>query len=561
VFPYNLNLMKMKKKITFLMYMGLSILLLVNINACKKDFLNKTSLNAYSEEDVWSNLKLVETFVNSKYRSLPHFYSESLIVPSASGLSASSDEGFCQWDYEDVWLFNLGQVTPDNVSMDAWSGYYGFIRDCNTFFEHIDAVEGDAALKQRLTGEMKFVRAWCYFDLISRYGGVPLITKTYSLTDDNYMAPRNTYEECMAFVIAELDEASQDLQVTYSGAEVGRATKGAALALKSRALLYAASPLNNPSNDRSKWVAAAAAAKAVIDLGAYSLYQGPDYKQLFLEKFNQEVILSFNINASRNPSGNYESMLNVMIGPNGYHGWSSYAPSQALVDQFPMKNGKLISDSGSGYDPTHPYENRDPRFYADILFNGAEFRGRPYESFEGGFDSPQSSIENWNASLTGYNWRKYSNDALPIDENIGTDQNWIIFRYGEILLNYAEASYSAGDEATARQYLNLVRARPSVNMPPVLSGGSELMKAIQLERQIELCFEGHRFFDVRRWKIAIQTDNQPLRGVHIDKAANGAFSYSYFILQNRKFFEQNYWYPIPKYELDKNNELKQNPGY
>jgi hypothetical protein len=551
----------MKKNISFLMYIGFCTFLLVGISSCKKDILNKSSLNAYSEDDVWSNLKLVETFVNSKYRSLPHFYNDELVVPSASGLSAASDEGFNQWDYEDVWLFNLGQVTPDNVSMDAWKGYYGFIRDCNTFFEHIDAVQGDEDLKTRLTGEMKFIRAWCYFDLISRYSGVPLITKTYSLTDNDYLSTRSTYDENMAFIIKELDEAAEDLQVSYSGAEMGRVTKGAALALKSRALLYAASPLNNPSNDRSKWVAAASAAKAVIDLGAYSLYQGPDYKQLFLEKFNPEVILSYNINGTQNPSGNYESMLNVMIGPNGYHGWSSFTPSQTIVDAFPMKNGKLITESGSGYDPTHPYENRDPRFYADILYNGAEFRGRPFESFEGGFDSPQSSIENWNASLTGYNWRKYSNDALPIDENIGTDQNWIIFRLGEIYLNYAEAALNSGDEATARTYINLVRARPSVNMPAVTAAGAELVKAIQTERQVELCFEGHRFFDVRRWKIAMQTENQPLRGVHIEKDASGSLAYSYFVLQNRKFFEQNYLYPIPKYELDKNKDLTQNPGY
>ncbi|GGC37373.1 membrane protein [Parapedobacter defluvii] len=445
--------------------------------------------------------------------------------------------------------------------MDAWQGYYGFIRDCNTFFEHIDAVEGDEALKERLIGEMRFIRAWCYFDLISRYGGVPLITKVYSLSDDDYLVSRNSYDECMDFIIKELDEAAETLPVSYSGADIGRITKGAVLSLKSRALLYAASPLNNPANDRSKWLDAVDAAKAVVDLDAYTLYEGADYKQIFLEKFNPEVILSFNINATRNPSGSFESRLNVLIGPNGHHGWSAYTPSQSLVDQFPMKNGKMITEEGSGYDENNPYENRDPRFYADILYNGAEFRGRPYESFVGGLDSPQSPVENWNASLTGYNWRKYSNDALPIDENIGTDQNWIIFRYAEIYLNYAEAAYETGDEATARKYLNLVRSRTSVGMPDVTASGNELSEAIKLERQIELCFEGHRFFDVRRWKIAMETENRPLRGVTIEKKPSGGFSYSYFILQDRKFEERNYWYPIPKYEMDKNENLEQNPQY
>ncbi|SEN32946.1 Starch-binding associating with outer membrane [bacterium A37T11] len=551
----------MKRNISFLAQIGLFAYLVLTLSSCKKDFLDRKSLNAYSEEDVWSNINLVETFVNSKYRSLPHFYSSSTIVPSVSGLSASSDEGYCQWNYEDVWFFNLGQVTPDNLSMDAWQGYYGFIRDCNTFFDHIDAVEGDAELKERLTAEVKFIRAWCYFDLVSRYGGVPLITKVYSLSDDDYLVPRNSYDECMDFIISELDEAAAMLPLSYNGADVGRITKGAALSLKSRAMLYAASPLNNPTNDRTKWTAALNAAKAVVDLDVYSLYQGEDYRRVFLEKFNSEVILSFNINATTNPSGEYESRLNVMIGPNGYHGYSSYTPSQTMVDQFQMKNGKMITEEGSGYDLNNPYADRDPRFYADILSNGVEFRGRPYESFVGGLDSPQSSIENWNASLTGYNWRKYSDDAQPIDENVGTDQNWIIFRYAEIYLNYAEAAFETGDEATARMYLNLIRSRVSVEMPDVTATGADLYEAIQLERQIELCFEGHRFFDVRRWKIAMETENKPLRSVTIEKDQSGNLSYSYFTVQNRRFYEQNYWYPIPKYELDKNGNLEQNPHY
>lgn len=556
---------KMKNRILPLAYIGFYSLLLVSISSCKKDFLNKKPLNAYSENDVWSNLNLVETYVNSKYRALPHFYNWNTVFPSASGLSAASDEGFCQWDYEDVWLFNLGQVTPDNLSMDAWSAYYGFIRDCNTFFEHIDAVPGDSTMKKRLTGEMKFIDAWCYFDLASRYGGVPLITKVYTLSDSSYTVPRDSYDECINFVIKDLDEAIDLLPVAYSGSDIGRATKGAAMALKSRALLYAASLLNNPSNNQDKWKAAADAAKALIDLadqGTYSLYQGADYTKIFLEKFNSEIILSYNINATSNSFyGDFESYLNVMIGPNGYHGWSSYTPSQHLVDEFEMKNGKEISETGSGYDPANPYLNRDPRFYADILFNGAQFRGRAYESFVGGFDSPQSSIENWNASLSGYNWRKYANEGEPIDEAIGTDQSWVIFRLAEIYLNYAEATYHLGDETTARKYLNLIRGRNSVNMPPVLSTGTDLLHAIQKEREIELCFEGHRFFDVRRWKIAMQTENQPLKRVNIEKSSSGTFTYSYPILQDRKFYDQNYLYPIPKYEIDKNAKLVQNPGY
>lgn len=148
-----------------------------------------------------------------------------------------------------------------------------------------------------------------------------------------------------------------------------------------------------------------------------------------------------------------------------------------------------------------------------------------------------------------------------MSENQGTDQNWIIFRLAEIYLDYSEAEYKLGNEELARKYLNLVRERPSVHMPSVFLSGPDLLDAIHHERQIELCFEGHRFFDVRRWGIATHTANQPLRGVHIKKKPDGSFSYVYFTLQERKFNEENYLYPIPKYEMNKNKLLVQNPGY
>ena len=548
------------KKLIRPLCMGLIISL--GISSCQKDFLNRKPLNAFSDADVWSNLGLVETYVNSKYRALPHFYAGSYAVRSGAE-SAVSDEGYNQFNYQNVFLWNNGQVSPDNLSLDSWSPYYTFIRDCNVFFQNISDVKGNESLKKRLTGEMKFIRAWCYFDLISRYGGVPLITKVYGLSDPDFLVARNTYDECMSFIIKELNEAADMLPVSYSGAEVGRISKGAALALKSRALMYSASALNNPSNDKTRWQAAADAAKSLIDLAdqeVYSLYQ-EDYRQIFTKEFNSEVILSFNINPTRNNLNQFEYRLNLYIGPNGYHGYAAYVPSQNLVDQFGMKNGKMINEAGSGYDPLHPYQNRDPRFYADILYNGAPFRGREVETFFGGLDSPQGPIENWNSSLTAYYWLKYSDDAQPIDENVGGGQNWIIFRLAEIYLNYAEAAYEIGDEATARQYINLIRSRASVNIPPIVASGDDLLNAIRHERQIELCFEGHRFFDVRRWKIAMETDNQPLKSVKIIKEQDGSFTYLYYTLQDRKFLPQHYLYPIPKYELDRNNLLIQNPNY
>lgn len=534
----------------------LAFAFLTGLTACEKDFLDRKPLDTYSELDVWTDINLVETYVNSKYRAFPHVYNWD--VASGSGLSAAADEGYSKFNYESVYRWNDGTITPDNLSMDKWSVNYGYIRDCNTFFEKIGGVSGDENLKKRLTGEMKMIRAWCYFDLISRYGGVPIITKAYSLADTAYMVKRNSYTECVNFIITELDEAVNLLPENYNDAELGRVTKGAALALKSRTLLYAASSLNNPTNDKAKWQAASDAAKAVIDLaaqGVYRLYQGNDYRQIFLQKFNPEIIFSYGMNGT-----NWESALDTFIFPNGYHGWSVYAPSQNLVDAFQMANGRSITEPASGYNPAKPYENRDPRFYATILYNGAEFKGRKAEYFEGGMDSPQSPVEDWNASLTGYNWRKYADETNDLNTT-GSSQNWIIFRLAESYLNYAEAQFELGNESTALQYLNLIRSRNSVQMPAVTATGTALREAIQLEREIEFCFEGHRFFDVRRWKIAMQTENKPLRAVNIVKNTDGSFSYTYYTLQPRKFLEANYLFPIPQYERERNNLLDQNPLY
>ncbi|AFD06587.1 RagB/SusD family nutrient uptake outer membrane protein [Solitalea canadensis] len=534
----------------------LALSFLAGLSACEKDFLDRKPLDTYSELDVWTDINLVQTYVNSKYRAFPHVYNWD--VASGTGLSAAADEGYSKFNYENVFSWNKGTITPDNLSMDSWSTNYGYIRDCNTFFEKIGGVSGDENLKKRLIGEMKMIRAWCYFDLVTRFGGVPIITKSYTLTDTAYMVKRNTYAECMNFITTELNETIALLPESYSGIDEGRITKGAALALKSRALLYAASPLNNPSNDKAKWQAAADAAKAVIDLaaqGEYQLYQGNDYKQIFLQKFNSEIILSFGMNGT-----NWESVLDIFICPNGYHGWSVYAPSQNLVDAFQMSNGKSITDPTSGYNPSKPYENRDPRFYASVLYNGADFKGRKAEYFKGGMDSPQSPVENWNATLTGYNWRKYADESNDLNTT-GSSQNWIIFRLTEMYLNYAEAQVELGNEAEALQYLNLVRNRNSVKMPAVAATGDALQEAIQLEREIEFCFEGHRFFDVRRWKIAMQTENKPLRAVNITKNTDGTFNYEYYTLQQRTFKEANYLFPIPQYEREKNKLLTQNPLY
>ncbi|HEU0227310.1 MAG TPA: RagB/SusD family nutrient uptake outer membrane protein, partial [Arachidicoccus soli] len=254
-------------------------------------------------------------------------------------------------------------------------------------------------------------------------------------------------------------------------------------------------------------------------------------------------------------------------GPNGYDGWGGNVPLQNLVDDYEMNNGKSITDPTSGYDPTHPYDNRDPRFYATILYNGAPYRSSTVETYTPGGKDSKDGPSNWNTSKTGYYLKKFMDDNNPIDNpwSVAGNQPWIYMRYAEILLDYAEAQNEAvGPDGTVYNAINSIRARASVNMPPLPSGLSQAQMriAIRNERRVELAFEEQRFYDVRRWKIADSTENVPAYGISINKSGN-TFTYNKIIaLDGRKFEDKEYWLPIPRAEIQaSNNQLEQNSGY
>jgi hypothetical protein len=551
---------------TVVLYCIPLIFSMVLVSSCGKNVLDQVPTGNFSDEAVWKDANLIDAFVNSTYRAIPTgvtFYSQHV-----GGAGDEIHDGSESTDF-----IVAGNMTPSELGvLDFWrfpypgnytvsGSFWDVIAKCNLFFSKIDAAPIDTTLKNRMIGEMQFFKAFAYFKLVGFYGGVPLITKPFALTD-NFNLPRNTYDECMNFVISELDSAAALLPLTYPDAELGMITKGAALAAKSRALLYMASPLNNPSNSVVKWQAAADAAKAVIDLNLYALY--PDYKSLFLRanSYNSEVIWSRPYNYSVSPE---QTFLELDQMPNGYGGWGNdCSPYQNLVDEFEMVSGKLPKDDPS-YDPQNPYVNRDPRFYAMILYDGAPFQGRPVETFHGGLDSREGPIGSWNGTKTGYYLRKFIDESI-INPTAGLNQGnspWIFFRYAELLLNYAEAEYNLGDEATCKQYINMVRSRPGVNMPLVTESGAALLTRLQHERQIELCFEEHRWFDVRRWKTApVELNKLPLR-MDIVKDPSGIKTYTVnpmgeFIFS---FTNKDYLAPIPQSEIDKNPLLVQNPGY
>lgn len=536
------------------------LLLFIGITACNKDFLDRKPLDSYSDDDVWSDINLVEAFVNSRYTILP--FPEAQGVQKAYFMSGACDEGYSKFNYGNEITLVTDQLSPDNNVYDFWADNYVQLRNCNMFLSRIDGVPAvsadDIARKSRLTGEICFLRAYGYFDLIQHYGGVPIVDKLYSLKDTSYAIARSSFDNCVTFILKDIDSAIAHLPASYTSDpdNTGRATSTGSYALKSRLLLYAASPLHNPSNDAAKWQKALTATKAAIDFAeanGYSLYQGSDYKDIFRVKWNSEIITAYNFSSV--PGGG----MDIVCSPNSYGGWSVYTPTQGMVDAFEMKNGKSITDATSGYDAAHPYDNRDPRFYADILYNGTVFKGVATEFYAGGKDS-KDGPQGWNATETGYCWRKYLSETINVNSE-SSNQNWVIFRLAELYLNYAEAAYETGDEATARTYINKIRSRASVQMPGITDAGSALLARIQQERRIELCFESQRIYDVRRWKIAPNTESQPARGVQITKNNDGTFTYNYFTVQEREWSDKLYLWPISRSEINKNPLLVNNDGY
>lgn len=537
----------------FSKYFFASCIGLLLLCACEKNVLDKRPLDVIDEETIWSDPSVAQLYVNELYNSL----SWQFIWDNMDNMSDLTEGGH-------TWLgcytYYFGQVTSDNDPYSRW-GYYNQIRSLNVLLDNSDKLTGDEELARVVVGQAIFLRAYYYFYLVRAYGGVPLITRAQSLTD-SLSVSRNTFDECIDFVAAEMDRAAEMLPDTWEGANIGRATRGAALGLKARALLYAASDLNNPSGDVTKWQRAADASKDVIDLGTYSLY--PDYAGLFLDDNNAEVMFDVQWAYPYRINGDPAEIIGseFVINPQGINGaFGMNRPTQEYVDMFEMSNGKAITDPTSGYDPDDPYVDRDPRFYASVFYNGVEWRGQEVETFVGGNHGPgEFDIYETSSTMTGYYCRKFTDPSIPVvylvDE---VKANWILMRYAEMLLNYAETQIELGNEEEARTYINLVRDRSG--MPPTSASGNELVELYRNERAIELGMEEHRYYDVRRWKIAEETLGHPVHKMNVVKTGDDSYTYEVEEMEERVFDPRMYWQPIPIDEMRKNSKLVQNPGY
>lgn len=557
------------------------LLLSFTILACKQDLLDVTPTDRYSEELVWKDESLIKAYHTDLYNSIPHgFYMHMY--------SKFTDEAFNNAPCCGGSIMNNNNYNPDNIAsaigggwgsdafMYYWNPGYQYVRKVNLFLEKMTETGTiDFSDKKRLIAEAKFIRAYIYFELMKRFGNVPIVDRSYAFGDDATFK-RNTLDECVAFMEADLDAAIPDLPARYASntENFGRATQDACMALRSRLLLYAASPLFNPSHDMAKWQKAADAAEKLLNRG-YSLY--PDYRKLFILPSGapeDEYIFCRNFTAN---NGHNAPMDNLGRRYGAYGGWwASNGPTQNLVDDYDMINGEpaFIYPGGvqtvnpaSGYDPNHPYWNRDPRFDATIIHDSTIYRGDTIQmwiSTDGaryGYDSYKTSSDN----PRGNYWlKKFMPEGdVPISWQIQQTIPWPFFRLAEIYLNYAEAKFELGDETTCREYLSKVRQR--VNLPPIPEtvSGEALRQRVYNERRIELAFEAHRFFDIRRWKIAAGVENKPVMGMDIIKnLATGETSYKKIQLKQKgPYFEYMDLLPIERNELKRNPQITQNPGW
>lgn len=463
---------------------------------------------------------------------------------------------------------------PENL----WALFYSGIRKSNEFVTNIDVVPVMAqyngkSMKYAWKAEARFLRAYFYFELVKRYGGVPLLgDKVFTIKDDVSL-PRNSFDDCIKYITSECDAIKGDLlNNPLSSNDSHRITQGAALTLKARALLYAASPLFNGGNidanntltgytsgSTARWAMASAAAKDVMNLNAYKLLD--NFKDVFTTQNNTEIIFM-----RQNDDGNAVESANAPIGFTAAAANGQTSPSQQLVDAFPMDSGLPITDPAANYNENNPYANRDPRLTYTIFYNGARWLNTDLQIYEGGQSKPNSSLQQ---TKTGYYMRKFMGASENVASFAKHPEDWLIMRYSDVILMYAEAENEVNG-ATADVYNALISIRKRAgitagadNLYGLKAGISkeDMRTVIQNERRVEFAFEESRYWDIRRWKIAETVMNQPIKGITIEKIGS-SLTYSIAPVLTDKFVSPKmYLYPIPYDEVLKNPNMKQNPGW
>jgi hypothetical protein len=613
--------MKKMKKIVF-------CLLSLVVFGCNDDFVNTKPLDQLAESAVWTDASLAEAFVSEIYAGFGNGGFDEQMNASLT------DETIFTHPGRNITTITESRSNPADPGWIngtlSWGNMFLRIRACNVALSNLEAPKFTSpVLVDRMKGEVKFLRAYYYHQLIRYFGGVPIIDKPFTLNDSDFLSPRNTWEECVNFIVKNCDEAAALLDGKTTAA--GRANKAAALALKARVLIYAASDLHDMPTAKSKssvlssyakpelvgyvsgdrkarWEKARDAAKAVLDLPGFgyalnltnpvsSADGTANYMNASLARNGGEkeiLIGRYFINAKQEGGGR-QGLFN---GPNGYHNWAGNTPIQLMIDDYEMMDGSKF-DWNKADHASAPYTNRDPRFYASVLYEGAPWKPRtsdvaskdPANQIQTGqyilangttvfgLDTRKSSVEDWNGSYTGYYIRKFidPNPAI-IDQNTWQQVPWPILRYTEMVFNYAESLIELGDNANALLWLNKVRFR--AGMPALTETGDALKQRFRNEKRVEMYLEEQRYHDTRRWMIAPTTLGRKANGINVTGVAKAgatipnpyrfdpnAFSYTYKVFEidpgkeNRAWLDKMYYLPIHRDEMNRNNKLIQNPGY
>jgi hypothetical protein len=599
-------------------------LIMTVLAGCEKDFLERSVKTQPTIENVLYN---GTAGLKPNGMAAYAYIREWTSLGSNAMLASACDESDFANRSANIQRFNTGGwnqfSNPDEVMTNYYRGIvqtFNFLKNSENFKNLLAIDTLTSGTKEiylrdcddiyKLRAENHFLRAYFYFELVRRYGGVPILTEPLDVSTTN-LPPRNTVEECFKYILSELDVAYPNMvdywlnynipnganSVIGSGrggvtgstdvTKLGRAEKVAVKALKLRVLLYAASPLFNPANDKAKWEAAAAAGNDFLNDVSLDAWRSllTSYNELFYStktdyltsRYGSKSGIIFSIAAPSYNTNQFEKW-NYPIGiPNG--GTAITAPSQNLVDAYEMKaTGLPIADPASGYDASNPYTGRDPRLSYTVAVNGEVFGkdvggvDHKIQAYVGGLDA--IGIKE-GATTTGYHLKKMIATNFDLSAATVAKRSFVLMRYAEVLLNFAEAMNEAyGPTAkptingvvakySALEAVNLVRAR--VTMPALPAGISQadLKTRIQNERRVELAFEEHRFFDVRRWKIAEITENMPLMGIRVvpKDATNTSFTYEKFEVEPRTFDKNKmYLYPIPEAQVIING-WQQNPGW
>lgn len=600
--------------------------------SCSTDFLNTKSQTEIAQEDLWKESSLAEAYMYDVYFTFQDAgFTEEIQASACDEALFTHGREFRETNAGAVTDVNLGWFAKTQ-SGHQWERMFKNIRSCNDFIENIDNATFDDKYKKQLRGEAYFLRAYFVHRLTRAFGGVPLQLTVTQLTDDpeTFQLPRSSYNDCIDQVLSDINNAAENLKDrTFANTQKGRATLAAVKALKVRVLTDAASDLHDQATASAKasifasyanpelifytkgtrterWNAVKAAAKDLMDnpmghaipqFGGTGL-SAEEKANAIWSFFNQEstdhIFSRYFIDSKPDESGTQFAKFN---GPSGYHGFGGNTPTQDFVDAFAMADGSKFDWSN----PTHaaqPYANREPRFYATIMYDGMKWIPRPEDyattdptgtiqtgyyqldpagGLWAGMDTRTGGGENWNATYTGYYLKKFVNPADG-DHRNRSNNVFPFLRLSEVYMNYVEACIELNELTEAKNYLNIMRE--SVGMPAVTTNDqSELRKIYQNERRLNLSYEEHRYWDIRRWMITKDLPGlNSLKGIYVTATLKPGvgkqasyevdptrWNMNYKVIditqEGRRWVDKCYYLPMHRDEMNRNLKLIQNPGY